>query len=316
MVSLFGNKKGGVNLLIDKYDDYPVGISEKDIIDADESKLARIIEIYTNEFLIAVKRETSKIEELSEQINRYQIFSNLLINSLKDWCSEKLSDSEKTLQASIYLGSMLEGSLQMFLYVFKNDYLNARWKEWYNIDDEGGAKSVDIEKIKKDITEVLNQLVANKTINPKQKNSLKCIIYQELNIRENGKPIDRIMLDELIRLFEHEEILEKKKTTDDNSSFKDIISKMDNIKKGRNSIHIFAKEVLVSQEELLKRIRDYCFIMKDLLFRIQCCDNEARKEAIMEMLLENTNVGFIMMDDDYNIVKTYGSIPTDFTSES
>lgn len=205
------SKYGEVNLLIDKYDDYPVGISEKDIIDANESKLARIIEIYTNEFLIAVKRETSKIEELSEQINRYQIFSKLLINSLKDWCSEKLSDSEKTLQTSIYLGSMLEGSLQMFLYVFKNDYLNTRWKEWYNIDDDGDAQSVDIEKIKKDISEVLNQLVANKTINPKQKNSLKCIIYQELKIRENGKPIDRIMLDELIRLFEHEEILEKKK---------------------------------------------------------------------------------------------------------
>ena len=197
--------------MLDKYDDFPLGISENNIMDADETKLTRIIEIYTNEFLIAVKRETSKTEELSEQINRYQLFSNLLINALNCWNSESLSSSEKTLQASIYLGSMLEGSLQMFLYVFKNDYLNTRWKEWYNIDDDGNSQPVDIEKVKSDISNVLNQLVTNKTISSKQKNNLKDILYQELKIRDKGKTIDRIMLDELIRLFEHEEILEAKR---------------------------------------------------------------------------------------------------------
>ena len=109
--------------MLDKYEDYPLGISENNITDADATRLARIIEIYTNEFLMAVNRETSKTEELSEQINRYKLFSNLLINSLKCWKDGFLSPSEKTLQASIYLGSMLEGSLQMFLFVFKNDYL-------------------------------------------------------------------------------------------------------------------------------------------------------------------------------------------------
>lgn len=297
--------------MLDKYEDYPLGISENNITDADATRLARIIEIYTNEFLMAVNRETSKTEELSEQINRYKLFSNLLINSLKCWKDGFLSPSEKTLQASIYLGSMLEGSLQMFLFVFKNDYLNARWKEWYSIDDNGNSQPVDIEKVKSDISEVLNQLVANKIISTKQKNNLKDTIYQELKIRANGRTIDRIMLDELIRLFEHEEILEPKKA-DDNNSFKNIIAKMDNIKKGRNSVHIFTNEALCSQEDILQRIREYCFIMKDLLFRIQCCSEDARKEAIMETLLENSNVGVIMVDDDYNIVKTYGNIPSDF----
>lgn len=28
------------------------------------------------------------------------------------------------------LGSLLEGTLQFFLYAFEQDYLNSRWKQW------------------------------------------------------------------------------------------------------------------------------------------------------------------------------------------
>lgn len=301
--------------MIDKYNDYPFGITEKDIIESDFSRLARIIEIYSTEFLIAVKREIDKNEELSEQINRYNIFSNLLINSLISWDTNVLSTSDKILQTSIYLGSMLEGSLQLFLYVFKSDYLNAKWKEWNKIDDNGDLHPVDVNRIKEEIKKALKQLVDCNVINSKQKNSLKEVIFCELKIRENGREINKIMLDELIRLFEHEEILESKKDTENKSSLENIISKMDKIKNGRNSIHIFTKERLTSLEELLQNIKDYCLIMKDLLFRIQCCNEEARKEAFMEKFLESENDGFIMVDDDYNIVKIYGNIPLDMVKE-
>ena len=47
--------------MIDKYDDYPNGISESDIESATTFQLARIIEIYTQEF-------TEVIEEVIDVI--------------------------------------------------------------------------------------------------------------------------------------------------------------------------------------------------------------------------------------------------------
>ena len=145
--------------------------------------------------------------------------------------------------------------------------------------------------------------------NTKQKNNLKDAIYDELKIRESGKNIDRIMLDELIRLFEHEKILGK--YDDDDLALKNIISKMDDIKNGRNSVHIFTKAPLSSEEEFFQRLRNYCFIMKDLLFRVQCCDEDERKEAMLEHLLEIPDSCAILIDDDNNIFKVLGNFNLD-----
>ena len=123
--------------MLGKYDDYPNGIHEKHIEQADMNGLARIIDIFTAEYVLILEKEKISDVNAVKHISRYRIFADLLTSSLRKWNDNTLTLEEKILQASIYLGSMLEGSLQFFLFAFNTDYDSTEWKKWQTkgVDD-------------------------------------------------------------------------------------------------------------------------------------------------------------------------------------
>jgi len=122
----------------------------------------------------------------------------------------------------------------------------------------------------------LDELVKNKKITGDQKRSLKDLIKKELNVRLNGKPIEYIMLDELIGLYKSNDILLEKLKTEypDNLINYNMYDLMAKIRDGRNSIHIFTKSHKLNVEELTELIKVYYVIVEDLLYRVICLNEE------------------------------------------
>jgi len=286
-----------------KYDDFPMGINEEIIFNADVNELARIIEIYSFELYNAVERTVEKKEDFNKALERLKSFSNLLMSTLKMWNNKEIGDKEKVLQTSIYLGSVLEGVLQLFLFAFESDYIDAHWKEWYNEDGE----KADFDHIKDKIYLKLNELVNEKIITAKQKRDIKEAINNELKYR-NGKEISKIMLNELISLFEHEKILydyindENGSVVRDDINGKIIIDKMNRIREGRNSIHIFTHCKELAKDEMIELVRDLCFVMRDMLFRVRCLDEQEKSKAYIESIVENCGAKLIYEDSEGLII--------------
>ena len=83
--------------MIDKYDDYPNGISESDIEAATTFQLARIIEIYTQEFTEVIEEVIDLSDNLKITIEKYRIYSKIVSNQLR------IFDEENGIQVSLLL---------------------------------------------------------------------------------------------------------------------------------------------------------------------------------------------------------------------
>lgn len=99
-----------------------------------------------------------------------------------------------------------------------------------------------------------------KIITTEQRTTIKEVLDNELKIRKNGKPIDRIMLDELIAIFKTCNIL-----TDDTGL---IYTQMETIRDSRNNIHAFTKKGLPAKDKLIELLGNYTYIINDLGFRV------------------------------------------------
>lgn len=293
--------------MIDKYEDFPNGISDNKILGADNEMLARILEIYTIEFDEAAKREAIVLEKYENQMEKFFTFSSLLVKLLRNWNTETDPLIERNLQGSIYIGSMLEAILQIFLFVFQEDFTDSMWKKWVNPGNE--KEEIDYDRIRDSLNDTLETLQTDGVINNKQKNNLKDVIKNELKIRKNGRQIDRIMLDELIRFIEHEKIFEfthlykDTRSKEEPMTEKVIIAKMDAIKNARNNVHSFSNGVISENIDVIELSRDLSFIFKHILHRIQFLDETEKKNVFYEMLLEIPNTVLINVDDNDNIVE-------------
>ena len=245
--------------MIDKYDDYPNGISESDIESATTIQLARIIEIYTLEFAEVIEEVVNLSDDLKSKLGKYGIYSKIVSKQLG------IIDEENGILVSLMLGSLLEGTLQFFLYAFEQDYINARWKQW-DIPDEQFTAIEDKIKLQ------LDGMKTDSIFTKKQKDSLLEIIQNELVTRKNGKNIDRIMLDELIGLCSNQKIFDTKTVAG-----KRTIEAMNRIRDARNNIHVFSRYPIPIKDEIVNDAKQFCLIMKDLLFRISCINEDRRK---------------------------------------
>lgn len=278
-----------IDVMINKYDDYPNGISERDIESATSVQLARIIEIYTQEFTEVIEEVIDFSDDLKIKLKKYRSYSKIVSNQLR------IFDEKNGIQVSLLLGSLLEGTLQFFLYAFEQDYINARWKHWKISNDQ---ISVIIKKIRLH----LDGLITDGVLTEEQKYSLLKIIKKELYTRKDGKKIDRIMLDELIGLCSNQKIFDKK--TDEG---KRTIEAMNRIRDARNNIHIFSRYPIPTKDEIVNDAKQFCLIMKDLLFRISCISEDLRKESFKEIVLDIPGTVIIDINDNYEVLEIHGS---------
>lgn len=286
--------------MFDKYEDYPNGISRHAILSASATQLSRILEIEIAEYRDAIERCLENSDELESPLNRLSNMGRLLNETLSSWNRENNSEETAVVQASIYIGSILEGSLQFFLLCFEEDFRESNWRIWENKKEE------DFEAIRNRIGGLLTELADEGILSSNQRKSLKKALSKELTVREKGKKIERIMLDELIRFFEKFNILWTNfevghNNNEETESSEALIERMDNIREARNSIHIFSKYETPTPEAVVSRVRDLCLILKDLLFRTRCINEETRRQAFLESLLEIPGATYIEIDDSYRI---------------
>ena len=135
----------------------------------------------------------------------------------------------------------------------------------------------------------------------RQKDSLLEVIQNELGTRKKGKNIDRIMLDELIGLCSNQKIFDTK--TD---AGKRTIEAMNRIRDARNNIHVFSCYPIPTKDEIVNDARQFCLIMKDLLFRISCISEDRRKEAFKEIVLDIPGAVIIDVNDNYEVLGVHG----------
>ena len=283
--------------MFDKYEDYPNGISRYAILNAGMEQLSRILEIEIAEYRDVVGRYL----ECNAALDRLSNMRRLLSETLSNWDSENLPGEAMAIQASILIGSMLEGSMQIFLLCFEKDFSESNWKIWMDKKDE------DFKAIRERIDNLLSELVAEGTLSYKQRANLRDTFKSELKARQEGKKIERIMLDELIRFFEKFDILQTGLKVDHDSgeeieSSELLIERMDNIREARNCIHIFSKYETPTLKTVVSHMRDLCLILKDLLFRTRCIDDEAKRQAYLESLLEIPGGTYIELDDSNRVI--------------
>lgn len=287
--------------MFDKYEDYPNGISRYAILNASATQLSRILEIEIAEYRDAIEHCLENNTELESPLNRLSNMGQLLSETLSSWNNVSNSEKSMVIQASIYIGSILEGSMQFFLLCFEKDFYESNWKIWEDKKEE------DFEVIRNRISDLLTELVDEGILTSDQRKSLKETFASELKVRQKGKKIERIMLDELIRLFARFNILWTNFDVDhdkseETESSKALIERMDNIREARNSIHVFSKCKTPTPEAVVSRVRDLCLILKDILFRTRCINDETRRQASLESILEIPGATYIEIDDSCRII--------------
>lgn len=109
------------------------------------------------------------------------------------------------------------------------------------------------------------------------------------------------MLDELIGLCSNQKIFDK-----GTEAGKKTIEAMNSIRDARNNIHLFSRHPIPRKNEIENDVKRFCLIMKDLLFRISCINENRRKEAFKEILLDIPRAVIIDVNDNNEILEVHG----------
>lgn len=148
----------------------------------------------------------------------------------------------------ILLGSLTETVLQMFLTFYIDDYQRSKWQQW---------EDVDIDEVKKPIIDSINNLVANKTITAAQGKSLKNAIKDKIKEHTVEHPVQKIMLEEIIRYYVSLELIDD-----------DELSILKEIQSNRNGIHSFEGRTIGTWSDLQYCVRFWCYLLEWILDRL------------------------------------------------
>lgn len=148
----------------------------------------------------------------------------------------------------ILLGSLTETAMQMFLAFYIDDYQRSKWRQW---------EDVDVDEVKNPIIDSINNLVANKTITAAQGKSLKKAIKDKIKEHTVEHPVQRVMLDEIIRYYVSMELLDD-----------DEISALKEIQSNRNGIHSFERRTIGTWFDLQYCVRFWCYLLEWILEKL------------------------------------------------
>ena len=163
---------------------------------------------------------------------------------------ENKNDNAYRLTSWILLGSLTETALQMFLAFYIDDYQKSKWQQWEN---------TDINEVKNPIIDSINNLITNKTITPSQGKTLKNAIKDKIKEHTVEHPVQRVMLDEIIRYYSSMGLLE----LDD-----DELSILKEIQSNRNGIHSFERRTIGTWFNLQYCVRFWCYLLELILERL------------------------------------------------
>ncbi len=202
------------------------------------------------------KESQSLITE--DSLERFLNIANRLAENITDGffnCIEDLdknSNNASKLNAWILLGSLTESALQIFLAFYINDYKNAKWQLWENINSE---------IIKSSIVDTINDLVINDHLSNEQAKSIKEAVKNKIKEHTKEHPIQKIMLDELIKFYESIELFSE-----------DEIDYLKCIQSNRNGIHSFQSRNMGTWNDLQYSVRFFCYLQEWIISHLPDID--------------------------------------------
>ncbi|BAM48018.1 hypothetical protein [Amphibacillus xylanus] len=140
------------------------------------------------------------------------------------------------------LGSLLESSLQMFLAVYHEDYLNSFWGSWNNNSIKQVEEAIklfndDLKKIVKN-----NQNLKIEGLTGKNRKSLIKSIKDFIKKKKEIPSINKIMLSELIDFYVANKVIFKHFNQ----------AELEVIRNYRNNVHLFGDKMIGSYDEINK----------------------------------------------------------------
>lgn len=161
---------------------------------------------------------------------------------------ENKNDNAYRLISWILLGSLTETALQMFLAFYIEDYQRSKWQQW---------EDTDIDEVKNPIIDTINNLVTNKTITPLQGKTLKNTIKDKIKEHTVEHPVQKVMLDEIIRYYSSMKLLDD-----------DELSTLKCIQSNRNGIHSFEGRTIGTWFDLQYCVRFWCYLLEWILEKL------------------------------------------------
>lgn len=187
-------------------------------------------------------------------MNRFSSIITVLAEAIKDgdYYSnediENVNDNAVKLNSWILLGSLTEATMQMFLAFYLDDYRNTEWQQW---------KEFDSDKVKASILDNINNLVSDGSITTQQAKAFKEVIKDKIKEHTKEHLIEKVMLDELIKLYIELDLLDE-----------DELVYLKGIQSNRNGIHSFQNRTIGTWMDLQYSIRFFCYFMEWVLNRM------------------------------------------------
>lgn len=184
----------------------------------------------------------------SECMERFESITDLLADTIKDGSYYAYEDLDNKIQNAlklngwILLGSLTETVLQMFLSFYISDYKKEKWQQW---------EQFKIDQVQMPIFDCIQDLVNNGNLETQQAKSLKRAIRDTIRDHTNEHPVHKVMLDELIQLYKHLELLDD-----------DEITWLKEIQSNRNGIHSFQDRKMGTWSDLQFSVRFFCYLLK------------------------------------------------------
>ncbi len=148
----------------------------------------------------------------------------------------------------ILLGSLTESALQMFLAFYIDDYENSKWQQW---------EEIKADEIKTPIMDAINRLVEKESISAAQGRTLKEAIKSKIKEHTVEHPVQRIMLDEIIKYYTAMDLMDKTE-----------LVYLKTIQSNRNGIHSFENRPIGTWTDLQYCVRFWCYLLEWILNRL------------------------------------------------
>lgn len=187
-------------------------------------------------------------------MERFVGLAGLLANAVREGEIFAYEDNDDNVQnvlklnGWILLGSLTESTLQMFLAFYIDDYKKTKWMQWEEFEKERATQP---------IFECVQNLVAENILTAKQARSIKDAVKEKIKEHTQEHPVQKIMLDELIKLYQHLELIDE-----------DELVYLKGIQANRNGIHSFQNRRLGSWFDFQYSVRFFCYLLEWVAFHL------------------------------------------------